>query len=91
VFRHIEGFKAEYGDMSLLVAHDFAEWHVIIIKHPTILIQGSRQFSEDKAREHARQVADSYIRDEKQENVPGLPNELTWTPLQPGDWLSWRP
>jgi hypothetical protein len=91
VFRHIEGCKAQYGDMILMVAHDFVEWHVIIIKHPTILIQGSRQFSEEKAQGHARQVADSYISEEKQEDAHGLPKELTWTPLQPGEWLSWRP
>src|SRR6266567_141847 len=64
MFRHVEGYKARYGDMILMVAHDFVEWHVIVIKTPTVVIQGGRQFSEAKALEHARQLADSYIRDE---------------------------
>jgi hypothetical protein len=91
MFRHVEGFKAQYGDMSLMVAHDFVEWHVIVIKTPTIVIQGSRQFSEAKALEHARQLADSYIRDERHEDASGMPSELTWEPLESGDWLAWRP
>ena len=91
MFRHIEGCKASYSDMTLLVAHDFVEWHVIVIKNPTILIQGSRQFSEEKAQMHARQLADSYLREEKHEDASGLPAELTWTPLESGDWLAWRP
>ena len=49
MFRHVEGYKAQYGNMSLMVAHDFVEWHVIVIKPPTIIIQGCRQFSEAKA------------------------------------------
>jgi len=66
MFRHIEGCKAQYGDMTLMVAHNFVEWHVIIVKTPTILIQGDRQFSEEKARGHARQLVEQYIREEEQ-------------------------
>lgn len=56
MFRHIEGCNAQYGDMTLMIAHNFAEWHVIIVRTPTIVIQGDRQFSEEKARAHARQM-----------------------------------
>ena len=91
MFRHVEGYKAQYGDMSLIVAHDFVEWHVIVIKPPAIVIQGGRQFSEAKALEHARQLADSYIRDERHEATLDLPGELAWEALRPGDWLAWRP
>ena len=91
MFRHVEGYKAQYGNMSLMVAHDFVEWHVIVIKPPAIIIQGSRQFNQPKALEHARQLADSYIRDERHEDTLDLAGELTWEPLQPGDWVAWRP
>lgn len=47
------------GDLRLIVAYDFVEWHVIVIKPPAIVIQGVRQFNEAKALEHARQLADS--------------------------------
>ena len=77
MFRHIEGCKAQYGDMTLMIAHNFAEWHVIIVKNPTTLIQGDRQFSEEKARTHARQLAEHYLREEKQEDAPTLPSEFT--------------
>jgi hypothetical protein len=91
MFRHIEGCKAQYGDMTLMIAHNFAEWHVIIVKTPTILIQGDRQFSEEKARARARQLAEHYIREEEQRDGSGLPSEFTWAPLETGDWVCWRP
>ena len=40
MFRHIEGCKAQYGDMTVMIARNFAEWHVIIVKSPAILITG---------------------------------------------------
>jgi hypothetical protein len=91
MFRHIEGCKAQCGDMTLMVAHNFAEWHVIIVKNSTTLIQGARQISEDNARAHARQLAEYYLREEKQEDPSSLPNEFTWAPLEIGDWVAWRP
>ena len=63
--------------MTLMVAHNFVEWHVIIVKTPTILIQGDRQFSEEKARTHARQLAEHYIREEEQRDGSGLPSVVS--------------
>ena len=91
MFRHIEGCKAQCGDMTLMVAHNFAEWHVIIIKNPTTLIRGQRQISEDNARAHARQLAEQYLREEKQDDASSLPGEFVWVPLETRDWLEWRP
>jgi hypothetical protein len=90
MFRHIDGSKAQHGDMTLMIAHNFVEWHVMIVRNPTILIQGDRQFSEEKARAHARQLAENYLREEKQEDA-SLPSEFAWVPLETGDWVAWRP
>jgi hypothetical protein len=83
--------QAQYGDMTLMIAHNFAEWHVIIVKTPTILIQGDRQFSEEKARADARQLVEHYIHEEEQRDGSGLPSDFTWAPLETGDWVCWRP
>jgi len=91
MFRHIEGCKTQYGDMALMVAHNFVEWHIIIVKSPTIRIQGDRQFSEEKARAHARQLVEHYFREEEHRDVPDLPSEFPWVPLETGDWVCWRP
>lgn len=91
MFRHIDGCKAQHGDMTLMIAHNFVEWHVMIVRNPTILIQGDRQFSEEKARAHARQLAEHYLREEKQEDASSLPSEFVWVPLETGDWVAWRP
>ena len=91
MFRHIEGCKAQYGDMTLMVAHSFVEWHVVIIKNSSTLIQGDRQFSEEKARAHARQLLEHYLREEERGDALNLPGELTWAPLETGDWVAWRP
>ena len=91
MFRHIDGSKAQHGDMTLMIAHNFVEWHVMIVRNPTILIQGDRQFSEEKARAHARQLAENYLREEKQEDASNLPSEFAWVPLETGDWVAWRP
>jgi hypothetical protein len=90
MFRHIEGYKAHYGDMTLMLAHAFAEWHVVVVKHPTGLIQGERQITEEKARTHARQLVEHYIREEGLGDTSDLPSELMWVPLEVGDWLTWR-
>jgi hypothetical protein len=54
-----------------------------------VLIQGGRQFTEAKAKEAAIQVADHYIRDEKQE-TPAEQTEIDWVALQSGEWLNFR-
>ena len=91
MFRHIEGCKAQHRDITVMVAHNFAEWHVILVKHPATLIQGDRQFSEEKARAHARHLFERYIQEEEHGDVSALPADFTWAPLDEGDWVAWRP
>jgi hypothetical protein len=90
MFRHTEGFKAQYGDMTLMIGHAFVEWHVVV-KSPTKFIQGDRQFSEEKARAHALKLVESFIKEEEQGDTSSMPAELAWVPLGASDWLAWRP
>jgi hypothetical protein len=90
MFRHIEGCKARCGDMTLMVAREFVEWHVIVVSDSAHVIQGDRQFSEDKARAHARQLVEHYSSEERTD-ASAVPAELAWIPLESGDWLAWRP
>jgi len=55
---------------------------------PSGTIQGTRQFNEAKAKQHAIAVARSYIHDKKHEDLPELP-ELAWAPTAPEEWLVW--
>ena len=88
MFRKATGFKAQYHDLTLYAAADFDEWR-IFVQGPGVFIQGGRQFTEAKAKEAAIQVADHYIRDEKQE-TPAEQTEIDWVALQPGEWLNFR-
>jgi hypothetical protein len=101
MFRQAHGFKARYGDLLLMAAEDFAEWRVLI-KTPTSIVQGTRQFSGEKAKDHAVVVADKYRQDaqaagsgspvatgEAATAVTAVAVELQWEPLEPGDWLLW--
>ncbi len=87
MFRPLTGYKAHYRELTLLVASDFNEWKVMLVG-PGVTIQGTRQFTEDKAKEHARAVAESFLRDEKHEEA--APSEIEWAPLERGEWLNWR-
>jgi hypothetical protein len=88
MFRAVTGFKAQYHYLTLLVASDFDEWR-IILHGPGVCIQGGRQFTEVKAKEHARAVAMQYVHDENRENLSELEN-LDWQPFAPGEFLNWR-
>ncbi len=88
MFRPLTGFKAHYHYLTLLVASDFNEWKVLL-EGPGVTIQGTRQFTEEKAKEHARAVAESFLIDEKHEPLPSLP-QVDWAPLASGEWLNWR-
>jgi hypothetical protein len=88
MFRTATGFKAQYHYLTLLVASDFDEWR-IILHGPGVCIQGGRQFTEAKAKEHARAVAMNYVHDEKHENLLVVEN-LDWQPFTPGEFLNWR-
>ncbi|HZT30234.1 MAG TPA: hypothetical protein VFA33_10150 [Bryobacteraceae bacterium] len=88
MFRSVSGFRSQYGELTLLVASDFDEWKVLILG-PGVTIHGGRQFSEGKAKDHARAIAMDYARKESPEGPPAP--ELDWAPFSPGQWLNWRP
>lgn len=87
MFRALNGLKAPYHYLTLLVASDFDEYRVLI-QGPGVTIQGGRQFSEAKAKEHARAMAADYLNNERKENLPAV--EPEWAPLAPGEFLNWR-
>jgi len=87
MFRSMSGSKAQYHYLTLLVVSEFNEWRVLL-HAPGTFIQGTRQFSEAKAKEHALSVAHSYIHDQRHEDLPA-PADMTWVPAAPEDWLVW--
>ena len=89
MFRSMPGFKALYGDLSLLIASDFDEWKILVLG-PGVAIHGGRQISEGKAKEHARAIAMDYIQQEMHASPPAE-SDLEWTPFTPKQWLNWRP
>ncbi len=89
MFRSLSGFKTKYHYLDLVVAADFDEWKVIV-RGPGVCIYGGRQFTEAKAKEHARSCAADYVHREKKEELPVL-EQLEWETLSSGEWLSWRP
>ena len=89
MFRPATGFKANYHYLTLMVASDFDEWRVLL-SGPGVFIQGCRQFTEAKAKEHARVAAVSYVHEIKHEDLPQIEN-LEWQPFTHGEFLNWRP
>ncbi len=89
MFRKSNGFKAQFQDMTLLVAPDFDEWR-IFVQTPDGIIHGGRQFTETKAKDCALSIIESYLRDEKHESI-AVAVDVEWSPLEPGGWLNWRP
>lgn len=89
MFRSAAGFKAQCNDLTVLVAADFDEWR-ILLKGPDLIVQGGRQFTEEKAKETARLMADSYFKEHSGEYLTPLQN-FEWKPLDPGEWQNWRP
>ena len=89
MFRPLSGFKAQYHYFTLVVSADFDEWRVLAMG-PGFTVQGQRQFSEARAKEHARQAAAAYIREQKKEDLPVI-EQPEWTPLAPGEWMDYRP
>ena len=88
MFRPLRGFKAQYQSFSLVVSADFDEWRVLAIG-PGITVQGQRQFSEARAKEHAKLAASTYIQEQLHETPPG--GEPEWVPLVQGEWVDFRP
>ena len=89
MFRKAEGFKAQCNNLHLVIAADFDEWR-IFLQGPGVIINGGRQFSEDKAKEHAVVTAHDYLCKEEGDSPSAL-QEVQWIPLDKGEWLNWRP
>lgn len=88
MFRSLAGFKARCDDLTLVVVSDFDEYRVLL-QAPGTIVQGRRQFSEAKAKEHACALAASYLK-EKCGDKP-LPPAVEWSPFGAGEWLTWNP
>ena len=85
MFRSMSGFKAPYGDLTLLVIAEFDEWRVHLLG-PGVMIQGTRQFTEAKAKQHALDIARNYVVEEERNESPPDPTS-DWVPLNHGEWL----
>jgi hypothetical protein len=84
----MSGFKSQYNDLTILVISEFNEWRVLL-HGPGTVVHGSRQFTEEKAKEHAIAVAREYAQHRKHEELPG-DAQWQWTPTTDDDWLVWR-
>jgi len=87
MFRRMSGSKAQYHYLTLFVISEFNEWRVLL-QGPETVIQGTRQFTEEKARRHALDVARSYVHDQRHEDLPEPP-EPEWVPCAADSWLVW--
>jgi hypothetical protein len=86
MFHALSGFKAQYQDLTILSVAEFDEWRVVVYA-PGLILQGTRQYGQAKAKDHALLLAKSYLREVKGlEEVP----ELDWQPTGPQDWLVWK-
>lgn len=88
MFRPLNGFKAQYHYLTLIVAADFDEWRVLALG-PGLTINGKRQFSESAAKTQARLAAATYIAEEKHEDLPAI-EQPEWTPLVAGEYVDYR-
>lgn len=87
MFRQMSGFRAPYHALTLVVVAEFNEWRVLLYGSG-VTIQGTRQFSEEKAKQHAVEVARRYVHEHKQEDLPVL-ESIPWVPTSRDDWLVW--
>jgi hypothetical protein len=88
MFRPLRGFKAKYHNFNLVVSADFDEWRVLALG-PNQMIVGQRQFSEARAKEHAKLSASSYIKEQLGETPPDV--EPEWVALGQGEFVDFRP
>lgn len=88
MFRSLKGFKAQYHDVTVFVAADFDEYRVLL-QAPGTIVQGRRQFNETQAKEHARSLAFSYIKEKQGAEADA--EDLTWVPFSQSEWLAWNP
>lgn len=88
MYRSLSGVKAQCQSLTLVAVSEFDEWKVLVYG-PGVTIHGSRQFGEAKAKEHAFELAQNYIREIKQQEPPE-PASVEWGPTGSDDWLMWR-
>jgi len=88
MFRPLTGFKAHYHGLTLIVVSEFDEWRTIAYS-PEVIIQGTRQFTAVKAKDHAVALAKTYFTEIKQ-GAPGEGPEPDWQATGPQDWLVWK-
>ena len=86
MFQKASGYKTQRGPLTLMVESDFAEWR-IWLQGPNTVIRGTREFSEEKAKEQALRIAEEYLT-EVGEEVSAAPPD--WKALEPGEWLNWH-
>jgi hypothetical protein len=88
MFRSFSGSRAQYGDLTLLVVAEFNEWKVLV-HGPGVAILGIRQFDGAKARAHAVEIAEAYLRERRGQEPPPA-DDVVWTPTDHDDWLVWH-
>jgi hypothetical protein len=88
VLRPLSGFKASFQHLTMVVVSEFDEWRVVVYS-PEVFLQGHRQFTDVKAKEHALALVKQYFQEINQETPSGLP-EPDWRPTNPAEWLVWR-
>ena len=87
MLRSMSGFKSQYHNLTIMAISEFNEWRVLV-HGPGVVIHGARQFTEEKAKEHALAVAQRYLAEHRQENVSEIPPP-EWVATQGDDWLVW--
>jgi hypothetical protein len=88
MFRSLSGFKARYGDLTLITVSEFDEWRVVVLS-PDVVVQGQRQFTAPKAKDHALMLAKAYLTEVKR-SAPAESPEPEWQPTGSEDWLLWK-
>ncbi len=85
--RPLAGYKARCGDFTMMVVSEFDEWRVIV-HAPGVLLQGQRQYRDNKAKEHAVMLVKNFLTDVQGEASAEVP-EPEWVPTTTNDWLVW--
>ena len=89
MFRSFSGFKAQCSDLTLVVVAEFNEWKVLV-HGPGVAIMGGRLFDQTKARAQAEMIAESYLREVRQQEVSTA--GLKWGPtITTTGWCSAEP
>ncbi len=86
MFSSASGFKSQFNDLTFVVVSEFNEWKVLAYGQG-VTIHGTRQFTEENAKDHARSLAENYAREHGQQEASV---ELQWQPTSREDWLVWR-